>query len=298
MTPPVPPALDGLHVLALPAGTDVVRLARAWFPDARWDREPGAAQAAARPTGARFRGIAVETAPVVGALAVAPGVVLDGPFACDATRARGLGLPARDTDLYGLPVRTPPGADVPAAQLAGWATAAARRTGGGILPADRASVVVPDPGAVLDLTLWSAVPVAAQDVVPLVRPALSGSRVGPTATARDGGPGFTLTATFPYDGAVVVRLERAAQVPLVLSTVHRREHGPWGYRVAWEPPDPLQLGAEQPSQQHVVARARVAPALARVVATLWRAAGGTVVDAGGFVVAPAELDERAGAALR
>ncbi|QGQ20625.1 hypothetical protein GC089_17310 [Cellulomonas sp. JZ18] len=300
MTPPapVPPALDGLHVLALPAGTDVVGLARAWFADARWEREPGLAQPAARPTGARFRGIAVEAAPVVGALAVAPGVVLVGPHPCDAATARALGLPARDADLYGLPVRTPAEAQVPAGLLAGWATAAARRTGGGILPADRASVVVPDPAAALDLTLWSAVPVAAQDVVPLVRPALSGSRLGPASVPADGAPGFTLTATFPYDGAVVVRLARAAQVPLVLSGLDWREHGPWGYHVTWEPPDPLQLQAEPPSQQHVVARTRVAPAVARVVGTLWRAAGGTVVDAGGFVVGRAELDERAGAALR
>ncbi|WP_136517490.1 hypothetical protein [Cellulomonas telluris] len=296
MTPPapVPPALDGLHVLALPAGTDVMTLARAWFTQARWEREPAAAAAPVRPTGARFRGIAVEPVVTTGVLALAPGVALLGPHACDATSARGLGLPSRDADLYGLPVATPPGADVPAGLVAAWATAAARRTGGGVLPAGGAAVV-PDPAGVLDLTLWSAVPVPVQEALPLVRPALSGSRLAPAPTP---GGGFELTAAFPYDGEVVVRLERAAHVPLVLSTLDRREHGPWGYRVAWQPPDASQLDASHPSQQHLVARARVAPAVTRVVATLWRAAGGTVVDAGGFVVPPAELDDRVAAAVR
>lgn len=300
MTPPVPPALVGSHVLALPAGADVLGLLRAWFPAARWEREPAAAPAVARPTGARFRGIAVEPVATAGVLAVAEGVTVAGPHPCDAAAARAAGLPARDLDLYGLPVTTPPGAAVGADLLAGWATAAARRTGGSILPADGRHAVVPDSASALDLTLWSAVPVAAQDAVPLVRPALSGSRLGPTETPQQGAAatGFSLTATYEYDGAVVVRLARSAEVPVVLSTLDWREHGPWGYHVTWRPPDPLELEVEHPSQLHVVARQRVAPAVARVTATLWRAAGGTVVDAGGFVVGAAELDERARTLVR
>ncbi len=236
-----------------------------------------------------------------GVLAVAPDVALTGPHPLDGAAARALGLPARDLDLYGLPVATPDGAAVSPALVAGWATAAARRTGGGILPADRRQVVVPDPASALDLTLWSPVPLAAQDAVPLVRPALSGSRLGLTGTPAQGGApgGFSLTATYEYDGAVVVKLSRSDEVPVVLSTLDWREHGPWGYHVTWLPPDPAELVVEHPSQVHVVARQRVAPGIARVAATLWRAAGGTVVDAGGFVVSAAELDERArGAAVR
>ncbi len=302
MTPPapVPPALDGLHVLALPAGTDVLGLVRAWFPAARWEREPAQASAAARPTGARFRGIAVEAVATAGVLAVAEGVTIAGPHPCDAAAARAAGLPARDLELYGLPVATPAGTAVGADVVAGWATAAARRTGGGILPADGRHAVVPDPASALDLTLWSPVPLAAQDAVPLVRPALSGSRLGPTETPQPAGgsAGFSLTATYEYDGAVVVRLTRSHEVPVVLSTLDWRAHGPWGYHVTWRPPDPLELEVEHPSQLHVVARQRVAPGVARVTAALWRAAGGTVVDAGGFVVDPAELDERARAVVR
>ncbi|MFC8191771.1 hypothetical protein ACFUMH_08940 [Cellulomonas sp. NPDC057328] len=300
MTTTVPSALDGQHVLALPAGTDALALVRTWFPDARWAREPARSAPAARPTGARFRGVVVEPVATEGVLAVADGVEVTGPHPLDAASARALGLPAQDADLYGLPVTTPAGAAVSPALVAGWATAAARRTGGGILPADRRQVVVPDPASALDLTLWSAVPLAAQDAVPLVRPALSGSRLGPTETpAQGGGPGgFSLTATYEYDGAVVVRLSRSDEVPVVLSTLDWREHGPWGYHVTWRPPDPAELEVEHPSQVHLVARQRVIPGIARVTATLWRAAGGTVVDAGGFVVTAAELDDRTRAAVR
>ncbi|QCB94881.1 hypothetical protein [Cellulomonas shaoxiangyii] len=302
MTPPapVPPALDGLHVLALPAGSDVLALARAWFPEAGWERVPTAGQPAVRPTGARFRGITVEPVATAGALVLAEGVTVTGPHPSDAAAARAMGLPAKDADLYGLPVVTPAGAAVTADLVAGWATAAARRTGGGIVPADRRYAVVPDPASALDLTLWSPVTIAAQDAVPLVRPALSGSRLGPTETPQQGSgaEGFSLTATYEYDGAVIVRLTRSREVPVVLSTLDWREHGPWGYHVTWRPPDPRELELEHPSQLHVVARQRVAPAVARVTATLWRAAGGTVVDAGGFVVPAAELDDRTRAVTR
>ncbi|MFS0705725.1 hypothetical protein AB6N23_14520 [Cellulomonas sp. 179-A 9B4 NHS] len=300
MTTTVPSALDGQHVLALPAGTDALALVRAWFPDARWAREPARSAPAARLTGARFRGVVVEPVATEGVLAVADGVEVAGPHPLDAASARALGLPAQDADLYGLPVTTPAGAAASPALVAGWATAAARRTGGGILPADRRQVVVPDPASALDLTLWSAVPLAAQDAVPLVRPALSGSRLVPTETPAQGGAsgGFSLTATYEYDGAVVVRLSRSDEVPVVLSTLDWREHGPWGYHVTWRPPDPAELQVEHPSQVHVVARQRVTPGIARVTGTLWRAAGGTVVDAGGFVVTAAELDDRARSAVR
>ncbi len=290
----VPPGLDGSHVLAVPRGTDLLALARAWFPDARWAREP--AREVARPaTGARFRGISVATAPTTGALNLGGGVEVVGPYPFDAAAARTAGLPAQDCDLYGLPAAPVPGATLAPDVLTGWATAAARRTGGGILPAARDRAVVPDPAASVDLTLWSAVTVRAEDAVPLVRPALAGSRLGPTETPQPGrtGDGFSLTATYEYDGAVVVRCARSQQVPVVLSTLDWREHGPWGYHVTWRPHDPLELELTHPSQLHVIARQRVAPSIARVVATLWRVAGGTVVDPGGFVVPHEELEARA-----
>jgi len=295
--PAVPAELDGRHVLAVPRGTDLAPLARAWFPAARWTREPlSAAQAAAsRPmTGARFRGIAVAPVSTAGVLSLDGAVDVVGPEPLDATDARALTLPAQDSDLYGLPAAPVPGATITPDLLTGWATAVARRTGGGILPVQRDRVVVPDPASAVDLTLWSAVPLRTEDAVPLVRPALAGARPGPVQEGTPGAPGaFSLVATYEYDGAVAVSCARSSEVPVVLSTLDWREHGPWAYRVTWLPTDPLELELPHPSQLHVIARQRAAPSIARVVATLWRAAGGTVVDAGGFVVPPEEVDRRA-----
>jgi len=295
--PVVLPALAGRHVLAVPRGTDLLPLARAWFPAALWSREPmsPAQAAAARPaTGARFRGIAVAPVSTAGVLALDGPVDVDGPYPLDAPDARALTLPAQDHDLYGLPASVP-GPTPPPELVTGWATAVARRTGGGIVPAARDRAIVPDPASAVDLTLWSAVPLRAEDAVPLVRPALSGSRLGPPQAPPPGSApaGFSLAATYEYDGVVVVRCTHSREMPVVLSTLDWREHGPWAYRVTWQPPDPLELEVPHPSQLHVIARQRVAPSIARVVATLWRTAGGTVVDAGGFVVAHEEVDARA-----
>ncbi|KSW30003.1 hypothetical protein [Cellulomonas sp. B6] len=295
---PVSPALDGRHVLAVPAGTDLLPLARAWFPDARWSRTPLSPEqaAATRPaSGARFRGAATAPVPVVGALSLDGVVEVDGPHPLDAAGARAVGLPGQDSALYGLPAVVAPDAAATPGLVAGWAAAVARRTGGGILPAARDRAVVPDPGSAVDLTLWSHVPLAVHDALPVVRPALSGSRTAPPAPAAPGAEpdGFTLTAAYEYDGEVVVRCERSHEVPMVLSTVDPHDHGPWAYRVVWQPPDPYELTLETPSPLHVIARQRVAPGVAGAVAALLAAVGGTVVDAGGFVVGADELERRA-----
>ncbi|UZN03550.1 hypothetical protein [Cellulomonas sp. S1-8] len=294
--PAVLSALAGLHVLAVPRGTDLAPLARAWFPVAHWTREPASAEAApaSRPmSGARFRGIAVAPVSTAGVLSLDGAVDVVGPYPLDATDARALTLPAQDSDLYGLPATPVPGATLAPGLVTGWATAVARRTGGGIVPAARDRAVVPDPLSAVDLTLWSSVPLRAADALPLVRPALSGSRLSPVEHDGAHGVGFSLAATYEYDGTVVVSCTRSTEVPVVLSTLDWREHGPWAYRVAWRPHDPLELEMSHPSQLHVIARQRVTPSISRVVATLWRTAGGTVVDAGGFVVSQEEIDARA-----
>ncbi|MBO3089621.1 hypothetical protein [Cellulomonas dongxiuzhuiae] len=292
-----PAVLDGSHVLAVPRGTPLLPLARAWFPAADWSREPATAAqaAAARPmTGARFRGIAVAPPDPAGVLSLDGAVEVAGPYPLDAAGARSLALPPQESDLYGLPAAPVAGATLPPDLVTGWATAVARRTGGGILPAARDRAIVPDPAAAVDLTLWSAVPLRPDDALPLVRPALSGSRLAAPAPPAGGAPeGFTLVARYEYDGEVEVRCSRSREVPVVLSTLDWREHGPWGYHVTWRPPDPLELEVPHPSQLHVIARQRVTPSIARVVATLWRTVGGTVVDAGGFVVPHEEIDARA-----
>ena len=90
------------------------------------------------------------------------------------TEAQSAGLVGPEADLYAL-VPADPRASLDL--VFGWMAAAARRAAGSIVPADRAQVVVPDPGAAVDLTLWSPLPLSAQDALPLVRPAMVGARV-------------------------------------------------------------------------------------------------------------------------
>ena len=283
----LPRELSGRNVLVVPRGADVAELASAWFPDAAWTREPVSAlhaSARARPTGARFRGITSATESAPGLLRLDGAASIEGPFPAGA----------QDVDLYAM-VPADPRASLDLAL--GWMEAAARRAAGSLIAADGATVVVPDPGASVDLTLWSAQPLSAQDALPLVRPAMSGARVGPTdvpqqSTGEAGPPTFSVTATFEYDGAVTVRTGRSSEVPVALSRLDWRAYGPWCYHVSWQPPDPEELRVEQPSQLHLIARTRVQPSIARIAATLWRAVGGTVVDSGGFVVPPEELQDR------
>ncbi|WP_156044202.1 hypothetical protein [Cellulomonas sp. HZM] len=285
----LPAELDGMHVLALPPGADVVALARAWFGDARWEREPVAAVRVARPmTGARFRGIAVqeEQPGVQGLLRLDEEAALVGPVPLPATHEHG------PRDLYGLEHVGQAALD----RAAGWMTATARHVGGLVLPADRVRAIAPDPEARIDLTLWTAIPMTTADVVPLVRPALSGARLSPVdVPAPPGGAPqpFTITAAYEYDGAVRLRMHRPRATPVALQAVDWREHGPWAYEVSWQPLEPGELTTETPSPLHVIARQRVAPSIARVTSALWRACGGTVLDGGGFVVTPDELRDRA-----
>lgn len=296
----LPGELDGRNVLVVPRGTDVVVLATAWFPDAAWTREPVSADEAAksRPmTGARFRGIsAVVTEPTPGLLRLNGAASLEGPVPAGRAGAQAAGLVVPEVDLYAL-VPADPRASLEL--VYGWMAAAARRAAGSIVPADRAHVVVPDPGAAVDLTLWSPMPLSAQDALPLVRPAMTGARVGPTDVPRpqqaEGTPGpptFSVTATFEYDGAITVRTGRSSEVPVALSRLDWREFGPWSYHVTWIPPEPEELRLPNPSQLHLIARSRVEPSVARIAAALWRAVGGTVVDSGGFIVPPGELQQR------
>lgn len=288
----LPPALDGRSVLALPAGgPDVATLAAAWFVDAAWVREPRSAQTtSARPmTGARFRGMVVEDAVPAqpGELRLTDVSRLVGPHPLDAdgVRASGLRL-AGPLDLYALEGEE-------TAPVRGWCVAAARHTGGAVVPAERAHTLVPDPASAVGLTLWSPVPLAPVDVLAVVRPAMVGARVQPTELPTPAGTGpqpCGVTASFDYDGEVTLDSGRSSDVPLVLSTLGWREYGPWAYRVAWRSPD-----GDPDSALAAIARRRVAPTLARVAVALLRAAGGTVVDEGGFVVPPDELARRSAA---
>lgn len=295
----LPHVVEGRDVLAVPAGTDVLRLARAWFPDAVWTRKPvPAGQTVPRPmTGARFRGLAAAEppAPAVGIIRLDAMADLHGPRPLGPTDVAATGLGANPVDLYELWANGPAAPDeVVDSPAREWLVAAARHVGGAVVGADRAGVVRPDPAGVVDLTLWSPVPMSALEVVPLVRPALAGGRLGDVreGPVASGPTPFVMTALFEYDGVLSVEMSRPTLVPAVLSSLDWREHGPWSYRVAWTSPH-VDEPVDGASPLHQIARGRIRPVVARVVSALWRAGGGTVVDAGGFVVTPDALRDQA-----
>ena len=284
--PALPTDLDDCHVLALPSGTDVRALAVAWFVGATWDSFPLAADpvTVAAPPARRSRGSAQETGPRPGRLRLTAHAGLVGPWPWSARQARGQGLPDRDLDLYALDRQ----ASDPL--VLGWMTAAARRSGGAVISADRRQVVVPDAGAPVDLTLWTGTVLAQADLVATVRPFLAGSRLGQVEPLPGGG--YAVTSRFEFDGALTVTAAGRNAVPVAVAGVQWGDYGPWTYTVAWVPPDPAELTADQPSRTHVIARTRVSPIVARAARALLGAAGGVVVDDGGFPVAEDELIQR------
>src|SRR5690606_12220475 len=76
--------------LALPHLAPAAGLARAWFPEAEWVREPGRAQDRQSPVGARFRGMAAESVAVPGELRLTWAAHLEGPLSADELAALGV----------------------------------------------------------------------------------------------------------------------------------------------------------------------------------------------------------------
>ncbi len=284
--PVLPTDLDDCHVLAIPSGTDVRALAVAWFVGGTWDAFPVAADpaAVAAPPERRFRAAAPETLSRPGRLRLTAHAGLVGPWPWSVRQARAQGLPDRDLDLYALDRH------VSDPLVLGWMTAAARRSGGAVISADRRQVIAPDAGAAVDLTLWTGTVLSSADLVATVRPLLAGSRLGKVEQQPDGS--YSVTSRFEFDGALTVTAQRRNAVPVAVAGLQWGEHGPWTYTVAWVPPDPAELAAEQPSRTHVIARTRVSPVVARAARAVLGAAGGVVVDDGGFPVSEDELTQR------
>ncbi len=286
--PELPSDLDGCHALAIPAGEDVRTLAAAWFADAGWEVFPLAPEQASQESHGRGRSGIPMAQSRPGRLRLAGHTALVGPVRLHTEEARAEGLPERELDLYGLP------ASVTDPVALGWLTAAARRTGGAVVSADRSQVIVPDQGTAVDLTLWSGAKLTASELVATVRPFLAGARVDQAQALIGAGDGaFSVEARFEFDGALTFIAQPRDAVPVAVAAVEWGVHGPWTYYVAWVPPDPTELTAEQPSRLHLIARSRVSPVLARVVRALLQSAGGVVVDDGGFPVGPDELTRRA-----
>ena len=281
--PELPSDLDGCHALALPAGTDVQGLADAWFAGGTWEVYPVRAE----PPAPDRRGRGASDPPLSarpGRLRLTARAGLVGPWLLPADRAHAHGLPDHDLDLYALDPQ------VSDPLVLGWMTAAARRTGGAVVPADREQAIVPDAGAAVDLTLWTGTVLASGDLVTAVRPFLAGSRLG--AVEQHPGGAYSVTSRFEFDGALTLTAKPRDAVPVAVASQTWGEHGPWTYSVTWVPPDPAELAADQPSRLHLIARSRVAPVVARAARAMLAVAGGVVVDDGGFPVTADELVRR------
>lgn len=336
-----PAAADAHHLLVLPedvAAEELDVLATSRFPHARWERLPDAVD-------------------LRGRRRVGPGLLrltrlstLEGPYRVPREVRGPLGLPPAGADAYlvrgprergtapwpgaadpdglarafpdGLPVRDEE-------RVVAWLVDAARRLGGAVRVADSAAVLVPDPGAAVDLTVWSDVWLDPEAGLAVVRQAVPRARLdlgefwaGPpdgtgtvpvpgtedmpaaeraalhaAADERDlralGSPdqrsAYGLLADLEPDGMLAVQVGGEADVPLVLGQVPWAGNGAIAYRVSWEPDDLADLGVERPPVGHRIARGRTAPLVAAVARAVQAAVGGEVVDAMGFVVDPADL---------
>lgn len=309
------------HILVLPAADDgrptsVSELASAWFSDVAWLREPTRTVRARPVRGARFRGIQQEDSLTPGLLQVDEEHMATGPFELTAAHLAELGLGATQAEAYSLaradglrdargpapasyddrdgiartfPHALPQDAEL---RLIQWAVAAARKTGGAVL-ADGRSVLVPDPGASVNLSLYSPHALTAADVLPMVRALIATTgEVVSDLPAPDGSPRFAVVGTSAYDGALQVEVERVDRVPRALGALDWRSYGPFAYRMTWLPVDPYELELEQPSGLHLIARSRMRSSVARLASTLQNRLSGVVVDEGGFITTAAEIEGR------
>lgn len=325
------------HLLVL--GDDVLpaelgALATSRFVAARWEREP------ARP-GTKDR------AWEPGVLRLSRVSVLEGPYLLGADLRGAFALPSTAAQVYlmrgprergeppwpaagdkdgigrafadGLPIRDEE-------RVVDWLVAAARRLGGAVRAAGSGIVLVPEPEAAVDRTVWSDVwldPRAAESVT---RSAVPGARLDlgadwggpPTGTGRVAAYGaedmepiaravlhtaadaydqqilagdlprdaYGLVADLGMDGLLAVSVTGEEEVPLVLRDAPWAARGAIAYRVSWEPEDLAELGMEHPPIEHRVARRRAGPLVVAVAAALLAAVGGQVTDPMGFLADP------------
>lgn len=222
----------------------------------------------------------------------------------------------------GLPVREEE-------RVVTWLVAVARRLAGAVrIAGARPAVLVPDPAAAVDLTVWSdiwlepdaglavmrqAVPRAwleqgrawegppagtgripargAADLDPEVRAALhqlAERRDLQVLAEPEVRTVYTVLADLDHDGMLALTVE-GAQVPTVLAGLPWTAEGAIAYRVTWEPVDLVELGLERPSVEHRVARGRAAPLVGAITRAVHRAVGGEVTDMMDFIVDPGDV---------
>jgi hypothetical protein len=338
---PGDPRLAGRHLLTLPVDVDpeeVEVLALSRFAGVRWETPvPGAP-----PRGRAAR----EPLAGVGVLRLSRHSSLAGPFAVADDDAARLGLPADTATAFvvlaprergeppypggdrdglkrafrhGLPVRDEE-------RVLRWLVDAARRLGGALRVGDDDGgvVLVPDPGAAVDLTVWSTGRLApdaglavVRDVAPAARLAMDAAAwSGPAATpVRTGlgertrrrvheradaadaaalaGPdeltGYGIEVDLGPDGLVVVEAGAEDEVPFALRGLAWAAGGVATYRVRWEPPDVEDLEREHATPAHRASRERASGVVGGLARALHAAVGGAVTDAAEFGLDPADL---------
>ncbi|GAB2462641.1 hypothetical protein [Xylanimonas ulmi] len=322
-----PPERAADHTLVVPDLADSTAqaphaampgLAAAWFSDAAWLREPSGPPAP-RPRGARFRGATpdVDPDPEPGVLRLGERHTLTGPFPVDADRAAALGAraaqhgfrawtiapvdpvraertqrPATYDDRDGLSrafaAGLPEGEEL---RVVRWAVAVARKLGGAVL-VDGRTPLAPDPGAAVDLSLYSAHALDPADLLGQVRGLVATAEPEERATSADGSLSYAIRARTSYDGDLRVRVAHVDRVPRALGVLEWRAYGPFAYHLSWIPQDPDELRTEHPSGLHLIARGRMSTIVARLATALQARIAGVLVDDGGFVATGAELAAR------
>jgi hypothetical protein len=306
------------HILILPSTNGPVavsELAAAWFSDVAWLREPSRTSGTRRMAGARFRGMAQADTLVPGVMRLGDGHIASGPFEVGGEHLAQLEIPAAKAEAYSVgrsdglrdvrgaaptsyddrdgiarvfPHALPQGEEL---RIVQWMVAAARKTGGGVL-ADGRQPLVPDPAASVNLSLYAAHALMPSDVLPMLRSLIATADVSAEQVTPDGSPRYTLVGSTAYDGSLVVDVERVDRVPRALGSLDWRSYGPFAYRMSWMPADAYELELEHASGLHVIARARMRASLARLAVALQSRIAGILVDDGGFIATPEEMNGR------
>ncbi|MBC7292164.1 MAG: hypothetical protein H5T83_12625 [Actinotalea sp.] len=237
---PDDPDVVGHHLLLLPAdvGHDEVEvLAASRFPHARWETVPSTVA----PRSAGARGLRAPEPPP-GVLRLSRHSTLVGPFTLSTLAAAALGVPTSAGVAYRLqaPVERgaaplPGGGDRDGLRRAfpdglpvrdeertlGWLLAAARRLGGAVRTAGptaahtrteaspTATVLVPDPAAAVDLTVWSDVWLEPEAALAVMRRAVPRAYLNLPAPSWGGPPPGTGTRAVPGGDALDEAQRRA-----------------------------------------------------------------------------------------
>ena len=335
------------HLLIVPADVlpqDLEVLATSRFSTAGWDEQPEAT------AGRRGRAKAGPTM----ALRLSRHSTLFGPYALDraATSALGVQAPSGQAWVLHAPVERGdapwPGASdrdglgraFPAGipvrdeeRVVLWMIAVARRLGGAvrITSGERgpATVLVPDPAAAVDLTVWTDIWLEPEATLSVVRQAIPRARLdvgrpwhGPpagtgaipvigaadldadaraalhaAADTHDLGvlanpepmTGYGVLANLDLDGMLAVQVFGEPEPPQALAGVPWAKNGAIAYRVTWEPDELTDLGMERPPIEHRVARGRSAPLVNAIARAVHAHVAGEITDMMGFIVDPADL---------